>query len=124
MMIKGTGVDIIDIPRIKKMIDKDNRFVDKVFTRTEIEYCESKYRRDVHFAARFAAKEAFFKAIGTGWRDGMKWTDISVENDALGKPGITLADITLEKFKAMGGERIHLSISHTMEYAVAFVVIE
>ncbi len=123
-MIKGTGVDIIDIPRIKKMIDKDNRFVDKVFTRTEIEYSESKYRREVHFAARFAAKEAFFKAMGTGWRDGMKWTDISVENDELGKPGITLEGITREKFTAMGCENIHLSISHTKEYAVAFVVIE
>lgn len=123
-MVKGTGVDIIDIPRIKKMIDKDNRFVDRVFTRTEIDYCESKYRREIHFAARFAAKEAFFKSIGTGWRDGMKWTDVSVENDVLGKPGITLEGIALEKFQAMGCTLIHLSISHTKEYAVAFVVIE
>ena len=123
-MVIGTGVDIIDIPRIKKMIEKDTRFVEKVFTPVEIDYCRSKYRKEVHYAARFAAKEAFFKALGTGWRDGMKWTDISVENDELGKPGIKLEDITLEKFHSLGGDHIHLSISHTKEYAVAFVIIE
>lgn len=123
-MINGTGVDIIDIPRIKKMVDKDNPFIEKLFTETETRYCESKFRKEIHYAARFAAKEAFFKALGTGWRGGMKWTDISIENDTLGKPGITLYGKTLEYFKEKKLERIHLSISHTKEYAVAFVIIE
>lgn len=123
-MINGTGVDIIDIPRIKKMVDKDNTFIEKLFTETETRYCESKFRKEIHYAARFAAKEAFFKALGTGWRGGMKWTDISIENDTLGKPGITLYGKTLEYFKEKKLERIHLSISHTKEYAVAFVIIE
>jgi len=123
-MIKGTGIDIIDIPRIKKMTTEDTRFIEKLFTETEIAYCESKYRKEIHYAARFAAKEAFFKAMGTGWRDGMKWTDISIENDDLGKPEINLQGKTLENFKEKNFENIHLSISHTREYAVAFVIIE
>jgi holo-[acyl-carrier protein] synthase len=123
-MVKGTGVDIIDIPRIKKMVGEDNRFVEKVFTQTEINYCESKYRKEIHYAARFAAKEAFFKAMGTGWRDGMKWTDISVENDELGKPEIKLEGKTRENFEKKRNKHIHLSISHTKEYAVAFVIVD
>ena len=123
-MIKGIGVDIIDIPRIKKMVAKGSRFFEKVFSETEIDYCRSKYRQEVHFAARFAAKEAFFKAMGTGWRYGMKWQDISVENDRLGKPEIKLSGKTLENFKKNQFNLINLSISHTRDYAVAFVVIE
>jgi holo-[acyl-carrier protein] synthase len=126
-MIKGIGVDIIDIPRIKKMIgsrEDEGRFVEKIFTESEIRYCRPKYRREVHYAARFAAKEAFFKALGTGWRYGMKWQDISVENDDLGKPGIKLTGQTREYFNKNNYRRINLSISHTREYAVAVVVIE
>lgn len=123
-MVQGIGVDIIDIPRIKKMVAKESRFFEKVFSEAEIRYCRSKYRQEVHFAARFAAKEAFFKAMGTGWRGGMAWTDISVENDELGKPEIKLSGKTLENFKENSYRHINLSISHTKEYAVAFVVIE
>lgn len=123
-MVKGIGVDIIDIPRIKKMIEGDLQFVEKVFTETEIRYCQSKFRKEMHFAARFAAKEAFFKALGTGWRYGMRWQDIAVENDELGKPEITLMDKTLAFFQESNCNSINLSISHTREYAVAFVVIE
>ena len=123
-MVKVTGVDIFYIPRIKKMVDKNNRFIEKLFTETEICYCRSKYHKETHYAARFAAKEAFFKAMGTGFRIGMKWTDISVENDELGKPGIRLEGKTLKNFKKKKFKHIHLSISHTKEYAVAFVVIE
>jgi holo-[acyl-carrier protein] synthase len=123
-MIKGTGIDIIDIPRIKKKTTEDPRFIEKLFTETEITYCEAKFRKEIHYAARFAAKEAFFKAMGTGWRDGMKWTDISIENDDLGKPEIKLQGKTLENFKEKNFENIHLSISHTREYAVALVIIE
>ncbi len=123
-MVKGIGVDIIDIPRIKKMIESDLQFVEKVFTETEIQYCQSKFRKEIHFAARFAAKEAFFKALGTGWRYGMRWQDICVKNDELGKPEITLIDKTEAFFRENECTRINLSISHTKEYAVAFVTIE
>lgn len=123
-MIKGTGTDIIEIKRVKKAIGNDVKFVNKIFSREEIKYCSSKMRNEIHFAARFAAKEAFFKALGTGWRDGMKWTEISVENDKLGKPEIRLKGKTLKVFKEKDMARINLSISHTREFAVAFVVIE
>jgi holo-[acyl-carrier protein] synthase len=124
-MIKGIGVDIIDIPRVQKMVDDDkNNFVTRVFTENEIKYCQTKHKKAIHFAARFAAKEAFFKALGTGWRYGMKWQEISVENDELGKPEINLSGQTLEFFKNYDCQHINLSISHTKEYAVAFVVIE
>ncbi|MCP4217023.1 MAG: holo-ACP synthase, partial [bacterium] len=123
-MIKGMGVDIIDVPRIKKMVDKGRRFFDGIFTPLEIEYSEARHKKEIHFAARFAAKEAFFKAMGTGWRDGMKWTDIEVENDELGKPHIRISGKTLEKFNSKGCSTINLSISHTKEYAVAFVIVE
>jgi len=123
-MIKGTGIDIIEVARLKKMVEKGNRFIEKVFTPSEIEYCRGKYRQEIHFAARFAAKEAFFKALGTGWRDGMAWTEISVVNDPLGKPEIILSGKTLEYFKKNNCRNLHLSISHTKEYAVASVIIE
>lgn len=122
-MVKGVGVDIIDIHRIKKLVGRDSRFIEKIFSETEIRYCESKYRKEVHYAARFAAKEAFFKALGTGFQFGMKWTDISVENDELGKPEIKLEGKTLENFKKKNNKFIRLSISHTKEYAVAFLLI-
>jgi len=123
-MVQGIGVDIIEIPRIKKMIEADIGFEEKIFTPREINYCRTKFRKEIHYAARFAAKEAFFKALGTGWRDGMSWQDISVENDTLGKPEISLSGKTQEKFSQKNCSRINLTISHTKDTAVAFVVIE
>ena len=123
-MIKGTGADIIAIDRIKKAITVDSKFTEKIFSSEEAEYCNSKLRKEIHFAGRFAAKEAFFKALGTGWRDGMKWTEINVVNDKLGKPEIRLSGKTSEVFKEKGMSIINLSISHTKEFAVAFVIIE
>ena len=123
-MIKGTGADIIAIDRIKKAITKDSKFTDKIFSTEEIEYCNSKLRKEIHFAGRFAAKEAFFKALGTGWRDGMKWTEINIVNNDLGKPEVRISGKTLEFFRELGMVNINLSISHTKEFAVAFVIIE
>jgi holo-[acyl-carrier protein] synthase len=123
-MIKGTGADIIEIERLRKAIGKDSGFTERIFSAEETEYCNSKFKKEVHFAGRFAAKEAFFKALGTGWRDGMKWTEIKVVNDQLGKPEIRLAGKTLDIFREKGMSVINLSISHTREFAVAFVVIE
>lgn len=123
-MIKGMGIDIIDVARIKKMVEKGSGFVKKVFTETEIRYCGSKYRPEVHYAGRFAAKEAFLKAMGTGLRGAIAWTNISVENNELGKPGIILTGKTLEYFKKNKFQTMMVSISHTREYAAAVVIIE
>ncbi len=123
-MIKGIGTDIIGIKRIKEAIKKDPKFTDKIFSLEESKYCNSKFNKEVHFAGRFAAKEAFFKALGTGWRDGMMWTEINVVNDKLGKPEIRLTGKTLDVFNGKNMKEISLSISHTKEYAVAFVIIE
>ena len=125
-MIRGIGTDIIEVVRIKTILggDHSTSFIERVFTDNEIRYCESKYHPEIHFAARFAAKEAFFKALGTGYRDGMSWKDISVKNDELGKPEIELSGKTLGKFKKKKFSHVHISISHTKEYAVSFVVID
>jgi holo-[acyl-carrier protein] synthase len=125
-MIRGIGTDIIEIVRLKNILcgDHSESFIERVFTVKEIRYCESKYRPEIHYAARFAAKEAFFKALGTGYRDGMSWKDISVKNDELGKPEIELSGKTLVNFKKKKFNHVYLSISHTKEYAVSFVVID
>jgi holo-[acyl-carrier protein] synthase len=123
-MIKGMGIDIIEIGRIAKMVDSDTGFIEKVFSPAEIAYCETKHYKAQHYAARFTAKEAFFKALGTGWRDGMTWQEIGVESDDLGKPRIEVTGKTLEKFTQKGMASIHLSLTHTHEYAAAVVVIE
>jgi holo-[acyl-carrier protein] synthase len=123
-MIKGMGIDIVEIARIAKMVDTDSGFVEKIFSATEIAYCETKHYKAQHYAARFTAKEAFFKALGTGWRDGMSWQEIGVLSDELGKPYIEVTGKTLEIFRRRGMESIHLSLTHTHEYAAAVVAIE
>lgn len=123
-MIKGIGTDIIDIPRVARLLDKDDGFKTKIFAEEEILYSEEKASRAMNYAARFAAKEAFFKAMGTGWRYGMKWTDVVVINNQEGKPDLEIRGKALELFKEKGFNRVNLSLSHTKEYAVAFVIIE
>jgi holo-[acyl-carrier protein] synthase len=123
-MIKGIGVDLIEISRVRKLIEKDMGFSERIFTKTEIAYCESKFSKAQHYAARFTAKEAFFKALGTGFRDGMSWRDVEVENDALGKPQLRLTAVALQQFNKRKFKRITLSLSHTKDMAVALVVIE
>jgi holo-[acyl-carrier protein] synthase len=121
-MILGIGTDIIEVERIKKSVSKRD-FVLKVFTPNEIAYCE-RGQAEQHYAARFAAKEAFFKALGTGWAGEMEITDVEVMNDAFGKPGIQLTGNTAKYFSGIGGGTIHLSLSHLPGVAVAFVIIE
>jgi holo-[acyl-carrier protein] synthase len=123
-MIKGIGVDMVEIGRVQKLIEKDQGFAARIFTEREIAYCESKFFKAQHYAARFTAKEAFFKALGTGFRDGMSWRDVEVENDALGKPRLRLAAVALQKFEKRKLKQALLSLSHTREMAVALVVIE
>ena len=123
-MIKGTGIDIIDIKRIKTAIEDDTKFIEKIFTKREIDYCRAKHKKEIHYAARFASKEAFFKALGTGWRYGMKWHEISIKNNSLGKPEIEISGKVEDFFKKHKLKTIHLSISHTRELAIAQVIIE
>jgi holo-[acyl-carrier protein] synthase len=121
-MILGIGTDIIKVERIKKAIEKPE-FKAKVFTEREIAYCD-KNKSGESYAARGAAKEAFFKALGTGWIGEMKITEVEILNDSEGKPEIILSGNVLEVFKAKGGGNIHLSLSHIKDTAIAFVVIE
>lgn len=122
-MIKGTGIDIVEVVRIKKAIQKSEHFKQFVFAPLEIAYCEAKGNSFESFAGRFAAKEAFFKALGTGWHDNTAFNEVVVSNDALGKPFIKLIGET-EKILEGRQAKIHLSISHTKDYATAMVIIE
>ena len=122
-MIIGLGTDIAEVARIAKSIE-NIAFKEKVFSKTEIAYCETKTNKAENYAARFAAKEAFFKALGTGWRGAMAFNDVEVENDVLGKPTINLlreAGKVLEERKI---KTIHISLSHTKEMAMATVILE
>jgi len=114
-MIIGVGIDLIEVGRVRRAVERNARFADKVFTETEIRYGEGKKSRFEHLAARFAVKEAFFKAIGR--RVG--WTDVATENLESGQPRLVIH--SKEDF---GFTRSHVTISHTAEYATAVVVLE
>ena len=122
-MIIGIGVDIVEVARIQKMIDEygDSALV-KVFTDVEIEYCNGFGKRKYeHFAARFAIKEAFSKAIGTGLTNSFSFRDVGVINQASGKPELVLDG---EMKKRWENFLIHISIAHTQKDAIAYVIIE
>jgi len=127
-MIAGTGIDIIEISRVERVLARYNRRLESfLFTDAEQEYCcrgSSRRAHAVAYAGRFAAKEALVKALGTGLRHGIRWKDIEILNDELGKPHIELSDIALQKLKEINAHHIHLSISHSRDYAAAFVVLE
>lgn len=120
------GVDIIEIDRLERSFQTGgNSFRDKVFTARESEYCDSKKATRIKsYAARFAAKEAVSKALGTGISKGIKWTEIEVENDIDGKPSVILSGKAKERFEKLKGKNISISLSHSNNYAVAYAVIE
>ncbi|MFN0157560.1 MAG: holo-ACP synthase [Bacteroidota bacterium] len=121
-MVRGIGVDIIEIARIRESIDQHgNTFLDRIFTPREITYCTAKQNRYQHFAARFAAKEAVSKALSTGWTGEFTWRDVEVDNDDLGKPHIALHGKLREK---LSGCAVHVSISHDQSHVVAMALIE
>jgi len=122
-MIVGIGTDIVDVHRIEESIEKfGERFLKKIFTEKEREYCESfKLHKGQHYAARFAAKEAFSKAIGTGMRDGFAFNLIGVRNEPSGKPIIELFGILKERW---GDCQIYLTLSHSTTLAVAMIAVE
>jgi len=119
----GIGTDIVDVPRIERSFaEYGERFLKRVFTETEIAYCESfGETRFLHYAARFAAKEAFSKAIGTGMRQEMSFKKVGIRNEPSGKPVIELFG---EMHERWGGHTIHVTLSHTATIGLAVVVIE
>jgi len=120
-MIQGLGTDIIEISRIQQSISRhEQRFLDRLFTLQEQQYCLKHRESARHFAGRFAAKEAIVKALGTGFRDGISWLDIEIQNDAAGKPCVILSKSLKEAFNK---PNILLSISHCREYATATAVL-
>jgi len=124
-MIYGTGVDLVHIQRIEKVIlNWGSRFVKRVFTAGETRICYKRPSSYSAFALRFAAKEAFSKALGLGMRKGIRWRDIEVFNDAAGKPGLTLYGMAADICKEKGINHIHLSLSDDGEYGIAMVVLE
>ena len=122
-MILGIGTDLFEVERMKKTIEKQPSFIDGIFTIGEINYCNQFKNKVERYAARYAAKEALLKALGTGWRDGITFLDIDIINDKLGKPEINLSGKAQEVANKLGVTAVHLSMSHTKELANAFVII-
>ncbi|MCK9204793.1 MAG: holo-ACP synthase [Bacteroidales bacterium] len=123
-MIAGTGIDIIEVDRIQKVMERDIGFREKIFTPGEIAYCESKKNKYQHYAARFSAKEAFMKAIGTGWRFGIRFAEIDIVHDDLGRPYIRIYGKANDLLADLQITKIHVSLSHLKELATAIVIIE
>ena len=124
-MIVGTGIDIAEVPRVREAIERYGaRFIERIYTPAEIAYVERKANRYERYAARFAAKEAGMKAIGTGWRRGVRWQDFEVANLPSGKPTLRLHGVAAEVAAALGVRQISLSLTHTAEQGMAFVILE
>jgi holo-[acyl-carrier protein] synthase len=124
-VIVGTGIDIAEVPRIAASITRfGDRFLRRIFTDAEIRYCESKANRVERYAARFAAKEAAMKAIGTGWNHGVAWRDIEVCRQPGGRPTLAFHGKAAEFAARLGSAHVALSLSHTAQYAIAQVILE
>ena len=122
-MIRGIGIDIIEIRRISEAISRKS-FVNRVFTANEQQYCDSRgVQKAASYAARFAAKEAVMKALGTGLAEGT-WKDVEVTVDTAGKPSVQLTGFFAAKAHELGAANIYISLSHTKEYAVAQAILE
>ncbi len=125
MAIVGHGVDLARIPRFRRFVDEGKTAVlERLFTQAEREYAQSHKDPAAHFAVRFAAKEAFVKALGTGLRFGLSWQQIEVVRDDLGRPSLELSGRALEMMAEKGAMRSHLSYSHDGDYGVASVILE
>ena len=124
-MIFGTGIDIIEVDRIKHSIIKySDRFKNKVFTQKEIDYCHSQADPAKHFAARFSVKEAVLKCFGTGMTGGILWKDVEVDNKKSGQPTLNLYGKGKDLFNQLKIKHIHISITHDKSYAVAHAIAE
>ncbi|HLK69235.1 MAG TPA: holo-[acyl-carrier-protein] synthase [Bryobacteraceae bacterium] len=124
-MIVGTGVDLAEVPRIRASIERfGNRFVSRIYTPAEIAYVERKANRYERYAARFAAKEAGMKAIGTGWKRGVTWQDFEVANLPSGKPTLRFHGVAAAIAAKLGVRNVSLSLTHTAELGMAHVILE
>jgi holo-[acyl-carrier protein] synthase len=124
-MIVGTGIDIAEVPRIRHSIERyGDRFIRRIYTAGEIRYCDSKANRMERYAARFAAKEAAMKALGTGWNHGVRWLDCEVTRMPGGRPTMSFHGKAGEFAAKLGVKNIALSITHTAEQAMAQVILE
>jgi holo-[acyl-carrier protein] synthase len=124
-MIVGTGIDITEVPRIAATIARfGERFLHRIFTEGEISYCDAKANSAERYAARFAAKEAAMKAIGTGWNHGVTWRDVEVSRMPGGRPTITFHGKAAEFAAKLGAKHVALSLTHTAEHAIAQVILE
>jgi holo-[acyl-carrier protein] synthase len=124
-MIVGTGVDLAEVPRIRASIERfGDRFIRRIYTAAEIAYVERKANRYERYAARFAAKEAGMKAIGTGWKRGVTWQDFEVANLPSGKPTLRFHGVAAEFASQLGVKNVSLSLTHTAELGMAHVILE
>jgi len=124
-MIVGTGIDIAEVPRVAQAIARyGDRFLRRIFTENEIQYCESKANRTERYAARFAAKEAAMKALGTGWNHGVRWRDVEVRREPGGRPTIAFHGKAAEFASKLRATHVALSLSHTSLEAIAHVILE
>jgi len=124
-LIVGLGVDIAEVNRIEAAVTRHGRpFLERVFTPSEIAYCERHRNRFERYAGRFAAKEAAMKALGTGWSNGVRWVDIEVTRLASGQPTLTLHGATRQHAERLGVRRASLSITHSGNTALAQVIFE
>ena len=124
-MIVGLGLDISEIDRIEAAINRHGApFLERLFTPAEVSYCERHKNRFERYAARFAAKEAAMKALGTGWSRGVRWRDIEVVREPSGKPTLRLAGAAREIADGLGVKHISLSITHSGNLALAHVIFE
>jgi holo-[acyl-carrier protein] synthase len=124
-VILGIGTDLAEVPRIRRTIENyGERFLNRIYTERERAYASKKANGAERFAARFAAKEAGMKAIGTGLRHGITWKDFEVVNEPSGRPTLSLSGVAKQIAERMGVRRISLSLTHTAEMALAMVVLE
>ncbi len=122
MAIFGIGIDLVEVGRIKAGMEKfPRRFRARIFTKNEIAFCETRQHKYLSYAARFAAKEAFSKALGTGLRGKISWQDIEVVDNELSKPSIIIKG---RAKKILGNRKVQISLAHTIDYATAIVIIE
>jgi holo-[acyl-carrier protein] synthase len=124
-VIVGLGVDMEEVSRIREVISRHGRiFLDRIFTSAEIAYCERHRDPAERYAARFAAKEATMKALGTGWSKGVRWRDIEVTRKPGGRPTIILHGVAREHADRLGARHFSLSLTHTGNFALAEVILE
>jgi len=123
MNVVSQGIDMVECARLQEMIDRHGRrFLERVFTAAELDYCLGKKRAIEHLAGRFAAKEAVLKVLGTGWRGGISWTDIEVRNAPSGRPSVSLTGRCRRIADEMGLAVILMSISHISTHAIAAAI--